>query len=158
MIPRTRRLLALWLVVLAPLLCAVLVAPAPAVAAAEGAESAAPISYEKEGLAQFQAQLAAHEIRAVTINRELRSLRTTLTDGRHVLAHYKRGEGPPLRTKLKAAHVPVRLLSHEQAVAELKGRPVHHKLRYIAAAVLVAVILIIVGAFLYRRRRHLREE
>lgn len=157
MISPTRRSLARPALALVALVLASLLVLAPS-AAAEGTEGATVINYEKETLAQFEGQLAAREIKAVTINRRLRSLRTTLTDGRHVLARYKAKGGPGLRAALTAKHVPVTLLSTTQAENELKKAPVHHKLRYIAGAAVIVVIALVGGVLFYRRRKRALEE
>jgi flagellar basal body-associated protein FliL len=126
--------------------CAVTLAAPPAHAAEP------TISYTKESIGQYEKQLAAGEIREVTINKRERSLRTTLKNGEHVLAKYAKKQEPKYASALEAKGVPVKTLTPTQAKAEQKSKPVHHKLRYIAAAVLV-VILIIVGVVLFMHRR-----
>src|ERR1035441_2869134 len=61
-------------------------------ALAVGAETPT-IKYTPESFATYQQQLAAGKIKAVTINKRVRSLRLTLTDGSYVLAKYKPHEG-----------------------------------------------------------------
>lgn len=116
------------------------------------------VAYTNESLAQYEKQLAAGEIAEVTINKYVRSLRTTLKNGRHVLARYAKKQRPTYEAALKAHGVPVKLLATKAAYAEIPKKPVHHKLRYIAAGVLVLVV-VIVGAVLFvnRRRRALRD-
>jgi hypothetical protein len=146
MIAKTRASLAIRITVcLASLMFASLL---PAAIAA-GAE--APIAYQTESYAEYQQQLAGGQIAAVTINKRLASLRTTLKDGRYVLAKYGRHEEPKAVAALQAAHVPVTVLSDTEALKEVAAKPVHHKLRYIAAGVLIVVILI-AGTVLYMRR------
>src|SRR5580693_5587279 len=122
-------------------------------AIAAGAET--PIAYQTESYAEYQQQLAGGQIAAVTINRRLASLRTTLKDGRYVLAKYGRHEEPKAVAALQAAHVPVTILSVNEALKEGAAKPVHHKLRYIAAGVLIVVILI-AGSVLWLRRSRQR--
>jgi ATP-dependent Zn protease len=132
--------------------CALLLA----IPLAIGAQAA--ISYTHETIAQFEKQLKAGEVKQVTINPRLRSLRTSLKNGQYVVAKYGKKQEEKYKGALEARGVPVKTLSPAQALAEQKSQPVHHKLRYIAAAVLV-VIIVIVGVVLYvnRRRKALRD-
>ena len=135
------------------LLAAALAAGCALVIAAPLAQAAEPaIAYTKESIGSYEKQLAAGEIKEVTINKRLRSLRTTLKNGEHVLAKYAKKQEPKYAAALEAKGVPLKTLTPTQATAEAKSKPVHHKLRYIAAAVLVA-ILIIVGVVLFVNRR-----
>ena len=121
--------------------------------AAPLAQAAEPaIAYTKESIGSYEKQLAAGEIKEVTINKRLRSLRTTLKNGEHVLAKYAKKQESKYAAALEAKGVPVKTLTPTQAKAQAKSKPVHHKLRYIAAGVLV-VILIIVGVVLFVNRR-----
>jgi hypothetical protein len=124
-----------------------------------GAASAAeaPIVYQSETEAAFEQQLAAGQIQAVTVNKRIRSLRITLTDGRHVLARYPAKQEPRVIAQLKGKGVPVTVLGKTQAQAELKKKTVHHKLRYIAGGILL-VVIIVVGTVLLINRRRQREE
>lgn len=124
------------------------------------AARAATIIYTPESVTEYEHQLAGGKIKAVTINKRVRSLRVTLTDGRYVLARYKPKEEKKAVAALQAKHVPVTLLTTAQAGKEVKAqpkKPVKHKLRYIAAGVVV-VVIIIVGAVLLIRRRRYRED
>jgi hypothetical protein len=150
MIAETRAFSTAKLVLAIAVACtAVSVSPALAAAAA-----GTPISYEKESLAEYEQQLAGSQIASVAINKRLRSLRITLKDGRYVLAKYNKKELPKVEGALAAKHVSVSVLTPSQALGEVKAKPVHHKLRYIAGGGLIAVI-VIVGTvlFVYRRRR-----
>jgi len=88
--------------------------------AADGA-----IVYTHESEADFAKQLAAKQVKAVEINKRLRTMRVTLADGSHVLASYPKKQEPQT----------------------------HHKIRYIAGGVIVLVILIVGGVLLVNRRR-----
>ncbi len=127
------------------------------------AARAATIDYTPESFAEYQQQLAAGKIKAVTINRRLRSLRVTLTDGRYVLAHYEPRGQKKVESLLKLHGVPVKLLTPAEAAKEVgpkklrAKKPVKHKLRYIAAGVLVVVIIIVAAVLLIRRRRYSAE-
>ncbi len=127
--------------------CCLLASAAQSVRAAEPS-----VTYTYESLGQWEKQLAAGEVAEVTINKRLRSLRTTLKNGGHVLAKYKPKQEPTYAHKLESHGIPVKVLSPTAAKAEQKSKPVHHKLRYIAGGVLV-VILIIVGVVLFMHRR-----
>jgi hypothetical protein len=113
----------------------------------------AAITYEHESEAAFAGQLNAKQIQSATINKRVRSVRLTLTDGRHVLARYPKHQGPATIAKLKAHGVPVTVLSTAEANKELKAQPKHHKIRYIVGAVVIAVIVIVGGVLLVNRRR-----
>ena len=108
--------------------------------------------YVHESLPEFEAQLKAGQVREAAINRRLRSLRLTLADGRHVRAQYARGAEPHLRSALEAKHVSVTVVSNAEAKKEQGKKPVHHKLRYIAGGVVIAIIVIVGGVALYNRR------
>lgn len=122
--------------------------------ASAGAQAAeTTVTYTHEGLAEWEKQFAAGEVSAVTINPRLRSLRTTLKDGRHVVAKYKPKQRAKYIDKLKSKGVALTILSPKAAKAEAARIPVHHKLRYIAAGVLVVIVLIVGGVLFYNRRR-----
>ena len=127
------------------------------------AAHAATIVYAPENFPEYQQQLAGGKIKAVTINRRLRSLRITLTDGHYVLAHYKPREQKKVDAALKLKGVPVTLLTPAEAAKEVGNKklkakkPVKHKLRYIAGGVLIVVIIIVGVVLLVRRRRYSAE-
>lgn len=148
MIATTRAsLLATTAALLACLACVAML-PAAVATAAEGT-----ITYTKESLQEFEKQLAAKQIATVTINKRLRSMRTTLKDGRHVLAHYvPKGEQQAVAT-LTAKHVPFEVLKPAAAIKELPKKG--HKLRYIAGGILIVVVLV-VGTVLYVDRKRKR--
>jgi ATP-dependent Zn protease len=131
---------------------ALAVALAPLAAVASAAEEGA-IVYTHESEAQFQQQLAAKKVKSVIVNKRLRTLRVTLTDGTHVLAHYPKHQEPQTVEKLKASGATVSVLSKARAEQEAKAKPVHHKLRYIAGGVVIALIVIVGIVLLIRRRR-----
>jgi hypothetical protein len=122
--------------------------PASAWGAAEGT-----ISYEKESEAAFRQQLASRQIRSAVINKRLRSLRLTLKDGSHVKARYPAHREPKVARELKHAGAKVSVLSSEQAQAEAKKVPRHHKIRYIVGGVVIALVVVAGAIFLIRRRR-----
>jgi hypothetical protein len=151
MIKRTRAPLTARIAVLvASLVCASLLA-GPAAA------GAATIVYTPESFSVYEQQLNSGKIRAVTINKRLRSMRVTLDDGSYVLARYKPKEEAKAAAALEAKHVPVVVLTSTEASKEAKSGPkkhAKHKLRYIAAGILVIVIIIVAAVLLIRRRRY----
>lgn len=115
--------------------------------------AAAPISYTSESIGQYEKQLAAGEVKEVTINKRLRSLRTTLKSGQHVLAKYAPKQEHRYAAALETKRVPVTVLTPVEATAEMRAKPVHHKLRYIAGGVLIAILIIVGVVLLVNRRR-----
>lgn len=125
----------------------------PLAAVASAAEEPA-IVYKHVSEAEFQKDLAAKKVQSVEVNKRLRTLRVTLTDGSHVLARYPKHEEPATVARLKAAGVAVTVLGKSDAEKEAKAKkPVHHKIRYIAGGVVIAVIVIVGVVLLINRRR-----
>jgi uncharacterized protein HemX len=126
--------------------------------AAGAAGAAGTIDYQKESFAEYKQQLASGQIQAVTINKRLRSLRVTLKDGRYVLARYNPHEETAVAAALAAKSVPVTVLTPTEALKEAKAKPVKHKLRYIAGAIIIIVILIVGGVLYVNRKRRVERE
>jgi ATP-dependent Zn protease len=124
------------------------------------AASAAPaaVHYVDETYHEYETQLKEGQIREAVINKRLRTIRITLSDGRHVRAQYPRHEEPHVMKQLHSHHVIASVLSEEQAKKEQAAIPVHHKLRYIIGGVGIAVIVIVGGVVLYNRRRRAASE
>src|ERR1700689_242991 len=99
-------------------------------ALAAGAEPT--IKYTPESFATYQQQLATGKIKAVTINKRVRSLRVTLKDGSYVLAKYQPHEEGKIASALQAKGVSITVLQPTEAAKEVVKKPVKHKLRYIA--------------------------
>jgi hypothetical protein len=118
-----------------------------------GAAGAAAITFTDEGYSTFEHQLAAGEIASVTINKRLASLRITLKNGEHVLAHYEKHGEPAAAAALMAKKVPVTVLTPAEAVKEIPKKAVHHKIRYIVGAAVIVVLIIVVAVLLVTRRR-----
>jgi len=116
------------------------------------APAAAEIKYQHESEQEWKAQLTSGQIASVIINKRAQSLRTTLKDGRYVLASYPKHESRRAESELREHHVPFTVLSKTQAASLAKKVPVHHKIRYIAGGILIAII-VVVGAVLFIRRR-----
>jgi hypothetical protein len=136
--------------------CAASLACVALLLAVSAAGAAITPSYQPESFKTYEQQLAGGQIQAVTVNKKLRSLRITLTDGSYVLAKYGRKEEPQTVAALEAKHVPVTILTPTEAAKQVTKKTVHHKLRYIAGGILVLVILI-VGAVLYINRKRQSE-
>jgi ATP-dependent Zn protease len=119
-------------------------------------------TYQTETYSEYQQQLAGGQVKSVAINKRVGSVRVTLTDGRHVRAKFKRKEEKDVAAALSAKGVPVTILTKAEAATEvlnLPKKPIHHKLRYIAAAVLIVVIVLVgVVLFITRKRKREREE
>jgi hypothetical protein len=117
------------------------------------------VHYTKESQQAYEEQLAHNEVVAATFNKRIRSLHITLKNGTHVLVHYPPKDEPALAAALTAKHIPVTVLTPAQAKSEASKAPVHHKLRYIAGGILIAIIVIVGGVLLFdRRRKRLAEE
>jgi hypothetical protein len=137
----------LWSILAALCGTVALLAPVASAGAAEG------IHYTSESLAAFEQQMNAGQIQTAVFNRKVRSIRLTLKSGEHVLVHYTKGHAPALEATLREKHVAVSRLSEAIANKELKAIPVHHKLRYIAGGIVLAVIIVVGAVLLINRRR-----
>jgi hypothetical protein len=109
-------------------------------------------AFQKESVREYEKQLAAAQIQAATFNKRVRSIHVTLKDGRTVLVKYGKGEEPKFAAELRAKGIPVTILAPAAAAKEAK-KPVKHKLRYIAGAILVVVVLVVGAVLLIDRRR-----
>jgi hypothetical protein len=121
-----------------------------------GAAEAVTVKYTKESVPTLEGQLARHEVQAAVFNKKIRSIRVTLKNGEHVLVIYPKKQSHAFEAKIKAAHAPYTVLSDANANQELKAKPKHHKIRYIAGGILL-VVIIIVGAVLIVNRRRERD-
>jgi hypothetical protein len=121
-----------------------------AMAADEGA-----IVYTHESEAEFAKQLAAKEVKSVIVNKRLRTMRVTLTDGRHVLASYPKHQEPATVARLKAHGATVTILTKQQAAKEAKKGKHHRRIRYIVGGAVILVIVIAAAVLLVNRRRRL---
>jgi hypothetical protein len=114
--------------------------PAPALAAT-------PVSYP-ELLREIR---SGPLIRAV-INRPRGDIEIKFRNLSEWEAFYPAGARPSLQRVLHARHIRVIFASRHRAHTA-SAPPVHHHLRYIAAGVLGALLVLGAGAFVYRRRR-----
>jgi hypothetical protein len=126
---------------------------AAAVLLGGAAQAAAEVKYHHESEQEWKSQVDSGQVARVEINRRVRSLRTTLKDGRYVLAHYPKGQTKQVKEELREKHVPVTVLTTKQSTATGEKHAVHHKLRYIVGGIVIAVIVIVAAAILIRRRR-----
>jgi hypothetical protein len=111
-----------------------------------GAVAATPVTYP-ELLNQIR---SGPVIRAI-INRTRGDIEIKFRDLSEWEAFYPHGAQPMLQRLLRQRHIRVLFASRPHG----RARPaaVHHHLRYIVAAVIGALALIGVGAYLYSRRR-----
>jgi hypothetical protein len=142
---RTRAAVAL-LLALSLALCGLL--GGVAIAAGEGT-----IVYTHESEAEFAKQVAAKEVESVIVNKRLRTLRATLTDGRHVLGSYPKHQEPATVARLKAHGATVTILTKQQASKEAKKGKSHRRIRYIVGGAVILVIVIAAAVLLVNRRR-----
>ena len=112
------------------------------------ASAAAKAPRPTETLTAFKAQAARGAVRSVKVNRKSHDLRATLRAGGHAVVSFPSREATSLVAQLKAEHVRV---TERRRTHKRKHRPAH-KLRYIAAGVLV-VAVVVSGALLALRRR-----
>jgi ATP-dependent Zn protease len=112
------------------------------------------IVYAPIGESDFHKELASKKVKSVIVNKRLRTLRVTLTDGTHVLARYPKHEEPQTVAKLKREGIAVSVLGKSDAEKEAKAKkPTHHKIRYIVGGVLIVVIVVVGVVLLINRRR-----
>lgn len=104
-----------------------------------------------EGVAVFEGQLNGHQVRAVVVHAKTHRLRITLGDGRKVTVTFPATEQQRLLDEIRA---------HGITVKVTKTQSPSHKRRDIAIGVAVVVIVVglAVGAWLYLRKRRIREE
>ena len=124
-----------------------------AVPAANAFAAEVTIKYKDENGQEFERQLAAKEIQAATFNKRIRSLHILLKNGEHFRYIYAKKGEPALAAQLEAKHIPVTVLTPEEAKSEASKAPVKHKIRYIAGGILIVVIVIVGGVIIWDRRR-----
>jgi hypothetical protein len=128
-----------------------------AVTAQTAALAASVIHFQPEALPAMKAQLAHHEVHALTFHPGTGTgpghIHVSMNDGRHMTVPYATSEQAQLVALAGTDRTPVAI-----AVTKPKATaPVHHKLRYIAAGILVVVIVVIAAVLLVDRRRKLGE-
>jgi hypothetical protein len=119
---------------------------------------ASALAAEHESQQAYEKQLAAGEIAKARINKKVRHLDLTLKSGQVFVYVYPARSEPAVAAKITARHVPLEVLSPTAASTEAKKVPVHHKLRYIAAGILGAIVIIVlIVLFVDRRRKRFAE-
>jgi hypothetical protein len=116
---------------------------------ASAAGSTASPKFTDESLRAYEQQLASGQIEVVRFNEKAHAMHLTLEDGRHMRVVYTPGSEPTLRAALQAKGV---------SLPAVKKPTVHHTLRYVAAGILVVVLLIAVGAVMMIRKRRREAE
>lgn len=114
------------------------------------AGAASAVHFTHESYTEFQKQLNAGQIHAVTFNKKAHTVHVSLNDGRHVLASYPSHDEPQIAAQLTAKGASVK-------VKKVKKKPaaVHHTLRYVAGGIVVILILAVLVVLLIGRRRTL---
>ncbi len=123
--------------------------------AAAGSASAATVTvihFQHESYQQLLTQLRNREVHAVVLHPKGYKAHVSLDDGGHMTVTYIPAEEPRLAEAARAGGA-----SFTVATSTHKAAPVHHKLRYIAGAVLIVVILVVLVVLLVGRRRELVE-
>jgi hypothetical protein len=111
---------------------------------ASAAGSTASTKFTTESLAAYEQQLASGQIAVAKFSEKAHVMHLTLKDGRHMRVVYTRGAEPTLRAALQAKGV---------SLPAPKKPTIHHTLRYVAAGIVVVLILIAIGILLVIRRR-----
>jgi len=105
----------------------------------------------KETYADFQSQLKAGHVTAVTFNKKAHSVHVTATSGKLYVAVYPPADYKSLRAKITAKGVPVAV--EKTKTSTTAKAATHHTLRYIAAGGLVVVVAVIAVVLGVNRRR-----
>jgi ATP-dependent Zn protease len=127
-----------WLLI--PLLVLALGAPASATAVPM------PVSYQT-----ILRQVQSGPLSRAVINRANRHIEVKFNNSTEWIATYPAGAQPFLQRTLRQRHIHVIFAARHRPRA--KPAKVHHHLRYIAAGVLGALLVIGGGLYLYSRRR-----
>ncbi|HEV2924744.1 MAG TPA: hypothetical protein VGW98_11960 [Solirubrobacteraceae bacterium] len=110
------------------------------------ARAATPVGYP-----ELLSQISSGPVIRAIINRTRGDIEIKFRDLSEWEAFYPRGAQPMLQRLLHQRHI--RVLFASRPHAQARPAAVHHHLRYIAAAVIGALALIGVAAYLYSRRR-----
>jgi len=134
------------------LLAALAAAP---LTAASPAGAATVIHFQRESLTGLEAQLAKHEVHALSFHPTPAPghVHISLNNGQHMTVVYAAPDQARLIARAHALAVPV-------AVAVAKSttsKTTHHKLRYIAAGLVIVVIVVVAAVLLVDRRRRINE-
>lgn len=111
------------------------------------------IHFQRESYAALLAQLHKGEVHALVLHPQGYKAHASLDNGGHFTATYPPGEVSRLEAQARAKGA-----SFTVATSTHKATSTHHKLRYIAGAILIVVILVVLAVLLVGRRRALVEE
>ena len=123
------------------------------VAPAAPALAATVIHFQRESYTALLRQLDHGEVHAVVLHPQGYKAHVSLDDGGHMTVTYPASEVAKLEG-LAHAHG----ASFTVATATHKTAATHHKLRYIAGAILIVVILVVLAVLLVGRRRAIAED
>jgi hypothetical protein len=136
--------------------CALVALAASLLIATAAAQAATAIHFQRESLPALEAQLAKHEVHALSFHPVPAPghVHVSLNDGRHMTVVYAAPDQAQLIARARALGVPV-----DVAVAKAKAasKTTHHKLRYIAAGLVIVVIVVVTVVLLVDRRRRVNE-
>jgi hypothetical protein len=119
------------------------------------APAATVVHFQRESLPALEGQLSKHEVHALSLHPAPAPghVHVSLQNGQHMTVVYAPAQQAPLLAHASAAGVPVAI-----AVAKAKtSKSSHHKLRYIAAGLVIVVIAIVTAVLLVDRRRRVNE-
>ncbi len=111
------------------------------------------VHFQREGFGALLLQLRKNEVHAVVLHRQGDKAHVALDNGGHMTVTYQPSEVALLERQARAHGA-----SFASATATHKTTAVHHKLRYIAGAILVVVIVVVLAVLLVGRRRALAVE
>jgi hypothetical protein len=136
-----------------PALCATLALLSLMAALAAPALATVVIHFQRESYQALLRQLDHGEVHAVVLHPQGYKAHVSLDDGGHMTVTYPASEVAKLEG-LAHAHG----ASFAVAAATHKTTATHHKLRYIAGAILIVVILVVLAVLLVGRRRAIADE
>jgi hypothetical protein len=115
--------------------------------------AATVIHFQRESYNALLIQLRKGEVHAVVLHPQGYKAHVSLENGGHMTVTYKPSEVAALQAQAHAHGS-----SFTVASATHKTTATHHKLRYIAGAILIVVIVVVLAVLLVGRRRALAEE
>jgi ATP-dependent Zn protease len=140
---------------LGPVRLRVPIAAAIALLACSGALSGSMQAIAAEQTAQesvtvFEGQLHGHQVHAVTLHTKAHKLRVTLKDGSKVSVVFPASDQQRLLEDVRSRGITVKMTT---------AQPPSHTRRYLAIGVAVVLIIVLAaGAWLFMRRRRMRDE
>lgn len=124
--------------------------------AASPAGAATAIHFQRESLSALEAQLAKHEVHALSFHPipSPGHVHVSLDNGQHMTVVYAAPDQAKLTARAQTLGVPVAVAV---AKSKAKTKTTHHKLRYIAAGLVIVVIIVVAAVLLVDRRRRVNE-